>query len=892
MKITFNLRYHTEWGQQLAVCGAIPVLGSTDESVCPAMELTGPDTWSLTIDCPEPPAVLTYHYLVKTTDGYVCRREWGAPHSLPVARGVGAVIVEDWWQDMPADKFAYSSAFTGGFFRRDNRDAEVLSRPGTVRFSVQAPLVGPGQALALLGQPDALGKWNPEKALVFNDSKFPVWTLDVPLAGMPEACEYKLLVIDKATREIAAWEARDNRHLILPSHEPLDQVVIAGLRAVSPFAPWRGAGTAVPVFSLRSEADFGVGDFADLKAMADWCAATGQKVLQLLPVNDTTLTGTWVDSYPYRANSTFALHPMFLRLEDVGTLKDKVKAEAFEKVRKELNALPQVDYEKVNNTKNEWLHAIYAQDGANTLTSAPYLAFFEANRHWLLPYAAWSVLRDDNGTPDETRWGSYSTYEKEKIAAFIAKRRDEIGYYCFVQYHLDRQLRSARDYARSLGVVLKGDVPIGIGRHSVDAWLYPQLFNLNSQAGAPPDDFSVFGQNWGFPTYNWDEMAKDGFAWWKSRFRKMAEYFDAYRIDHILGFFRIWQIPESELHGLLGVFNPALPFTPEELSSRGFHIDVELQTKPLIEDWMLDDFFAPYTDEVKEKFLELIGDGRYRLRDVVNTQKKVAAYFSQQEKSEKNEKLCDSLLGLIDEVLFIEDPYRKGYYHPRISAQSTYQYRRLSDWDKGAFDALYNDFFYHRNDDFWRGKALWKLPPLIDATRMLCCAEDLGMIPACVPDVMHRLQILSLEIQRMPKDLDETFADTWHYPYLSVCTTSTHDMPGIRQWWESDPALAQRYYTEVLHEPGGSPFYAEPWICGKILRLHLESPSMLCIIPLQDWLSADAKLRRHDPREEQINEPSNPEHYWRYRMHLTLEQLQKEDSFNKALADSIARSNR
>ncbi len=508
MKIKFNLRYHTEWGQQLAVCGAIPLLGSTDESVCPAMELTGPDTWSLTIDCPEPPTVLTYHYLVRTTDGHVSRREWGAPHSLTVARGAGAIIIEDWWQDMPADKFAYSSAFTGGFFRRGKRDEEAPSRPGTLRICVEAPLVGPGQVLALLGEPEVLGKWNPEKALIFNDARFPLWTLDVPLAGMPEACEYKLLILDKETRRIEAWEARDNRNLLLPSHDALDQIVIAGLRAVSPFAPWRGAGTAIPVFSLRSEADFGVGDFSDLKMMAEWCAATGQKVLQLLPVNDTTLTGTWVDSYPYRANSTFALHPMFLRLEDVGTLKDKAKAEAFEKVRKELNALPQVDYERVNDTKNEWLRAIYKQDGANTLTSAPYLAFFEANRHWLLPYAAWSVLRDEYCTPDETRWGAYSAYEKEKIATFIAQKRDEIGYYCFVQYHLDRQLRGARDYARSLGVVLKGDVPIGIGRHSVDAWQSPKLFNLNSQAGAPPDDFSVFGQNWGFPTYNWTRWRK------------------------------------------------------------------------------------------------------------------------------------------------------------------------------------------------------------------------------------------------------------------------------------------------------------------------------------------------------------------------------------------------
>ncbi|MDE6811258.1 MAG: 4-alpha-glucanotransferase, partial [Muribaculaceae bacterium] len=496
-------------------------------------------------------------------------------------------------------------------------------------------------------------------------------------------------------------------------------------------------------------------------------------------------------------------------------------------------------------------------------------------------------------TPDNNLWGDYAVYDEAKVDQFIAEHRAQIDYFYFVQYHLDRQLREVRDYAHNHGVILKGDIPIGIGRESVDAWQSPHLFNMDCSAGAPPDDFSVLGQNWGFPTYNWEVMAADGFQWWKSRFRKMSDYFDSYRIDHILGFFRIWQIPLDALHGLLGYFNPALPFSPDELRNNyDFWIDPEIQAKPLCLEWMLTDFFGDATDEVKELYLDNIGYGRYRLKEFIDTQVKVRNHFRHLEKTERNQRIENALMGLIDDVLFIEDPYQKGHYHPRISAQFTYQFRNLTDYEKWCFNRLYNDFFYHRHNEFWYGKAMWKLPPLLDATGMLACGEDLGMIPDCVPEVMHRLEILSLEIQRMPKDPKSEFGDTWHYPYFSVCTTSTHDMGGIRAWWESDPAQSQRFFNSVLHEFGQSPYFAEPWICEKILWLHLASPSMLCIIPLQDWLSADGDLRRENPNEEQINVPANPTHYWRYRMHLTVEQLQNEHNFNAALRDKIHQSGR
>lgn len=384
------------------------------------------------------------------------------------------------------------------------------------------------------------------------------------------------------------------------------------------------------------------------------------------------MTGTWTDSYPYNANSTFALHPQFIHLPDAGVKADR----KYKALQKELNALPAVDYERVNGEKLRLLREAFSAGGQEVISSKEYQRFYSANKGWLIPYAAFRVLRDQNGTPEFEKWKTLSEYSETKVKSFCSRHKAETDFYCYLQFCLDAQLKDAVEYAHSKGIAIKGDLPIGISRTSVDAWQYPRLFNLDSQAGAPPDAFSADGQNWGLPTYNWDEMAKDGYAWWKSRLGKMSEYFDAFRIDHILGFFRIWEIPAGVKSGLLGHFNPALPYSADELRGRGFNPDSQL---------------------------------------------------------------------------FVPDPHREGWYHPRIAAQNTEDYRTLNGYMKDAYNNLYNDFFYHRHNGFWKDCAMRKLPALLDSTRMLACGEDLGMIPACVPEVMRELRILSLEIQRMPK---------------------------------------------------------------------------------------------------------------------------------------------
>ncbi len=837
-----------------------------------------------------------YRYsVVNDCDTTTIREEYGAPHSIDITdQHINHLSLIDRWNDIPPHKPFYAQAFTKCINRRREVSAQASSAtPGHMLIRIEAPEVSPDETLVMTGSCDFLGNWDPKLAPEMNDTLFPTWQLSIPVDELPENFEYKMVKVKRSNREIIKWEDGTNRYFSKQCTYNADTTVIGGLIFNLEHPTWRGTGVAIPVFSLRSNEDWGAGDFLDLIRLTDWANATGQQFIQILPINDTTMTGTWMDSYPYNANSTFALHPLYLRLDAMGVFDDQARNKHYRDLADELNSLKSIDYERVTQLKIAYTRELFELKGTKTLESDSFKKFVADNEEWLRPYAAFCVLRDIYGTPCFEQWEQYSHFDANIIDRFIESHQHDIDYVYYLQYHLNKQLRQAGEYARKHGVAIKGDIPIGISRTSVDAWTNPQLFYLDSQAGAPPDDFSILGQNWGFPTYNWEEMSRDGFKWWKGRFVKMAQYCDAYRIDHVLGFFRIWQIPMDAIHGLLGYFNQALPLTAEEMArDYDFTFDADLFTQPYITDKILHELFAEYHDEVSVTYLEKTADNRYTLKPPYSTQRQIAELSVAMESTDRTKRITNGLMALIDEVLFIKDPHTPDRYHPRIAASQTHIYHTLNEFQRQRFDRLYNDFFYHRHNDFWLSKAMWKLPPLINATGMLTCAEDLGMIPHCVPEVMERLRILSLEIQRMPKDPGYRFGDPSHYPYYSVCTTSTHDMSGIRGWWEENRESTQQFYNEVLGHDGKAPCFAEPWICEEIVRMHLASPSMLCILPLQDWLSIDGTLRRENPNDERINVPADSRHYWRYRMHLPLESLLENTAFNSRLKKMLTDSHR
>ncbi len=460
------------------------------------------------------------------------------------------------------------------------------------------------------------------------------------------------------------------------------------------------------------------------------------------------------------------------------------------------------------------------------------------------------------------------------------------GFWYYVQYVLDAQLKAAHDHAQAMHVVLKGDIPIGISRYGVDAWMQPELFNMNGQTGAPPDAYSDKGQNWGFPTYNWDAMMADGCAWWVARFRKMAEYFDAYRIDHVLGFFRIWEIPTHSVHGLLGQFVPSRGMTREEIEAYGLPFREDDYLQPYITDGILDSLFGADAASVAAKYLEKCGENRYAMRPEYATQRKVEAAFAADNTEESND-IKEKLYRLISDVLFVKDRSNDRLYHPRVGVQNDFIYESLTDDEKNCFNRLYDDYYYRRNDALWRSEAMKKLSLLTQSTRMLPCAEDLGMVPSCVPGTLNDLRILSLEIQSMPKEYGLRFGRLKHNSYRSVCTISTHDMPTLRQWWDEDAERTQDYYRTILRRGGEAPHPLPGWLAKDIVMRHLLCRSMLCLLSIQDWLAIDEKLRLPDANAERINVPSNPRNYWHYRMHLTIEQLMAATEFNATVKTMV-----
>lgn len=890
MTVQFNIEYKAMFGEQIVV----NIQTEEGELKLP-LETTDGERWACDWCVESPEKSYTYYYGVER-EGRAVKTEWlMIKHQLDVnAKKAAVYTLYDHWKAMPEDAYLYSSAFTDCINHQAPQEMKPETGSKIVRLIVRAPQLHDGERLGVLGADKALGAWDVQKILPMTQHTYNEWVADIDAAHLEGShLEFKFVAFRNAKNELL-WETSMNRTVDLPEMKAGELVSYELDQAFFALYNRKLAGTLVPVFSLRTRKSAGIGDFGDLKAMIDFVASTGQKVLQLLPVNDTTITHTWTDSYPYSCISVFAIHPQYANLHALPELKDaKARAEA-EKTRAELNALDKIDYEKVNDFKINYLRQIFNQEGEKMMKTAEYKAFFQDTKQWLVPYAQYSYLRDKNGTADFNQWPDHQVWDEAERKALADPKTaayKNVAFFYFVQFVLDRQMQEAHEYAKAKGVILKGDIPIGVNRNGCDVWTEPKYFNLNGQAGAPPDDFSVNGQNWGFPTYNWFEMLKDGCQWWNRRFQNMARYFDAYRIDHVLGFFRIWEIPVHSVHGLLGQFAPALAMSREEIESYGLHFQDDRFTRPFITDWVLDRVFHERAGEVKEKYLDRLDDERYQMKPEVDTQRKVEALFADVT-DEKELWLRDGLYALISDVLFVRDHTNPGVFHPRISAQLDFIYESLYDNDKAAFNRLYNDYFYRRNNQFWYQEAMKKLPKLVQATRMLVCAEDLGMVPDCVPWVMDELKILSLELQSMPKDPSVKFGHLSRNPYRSVCTISSHDMPTLRMWWDENVQRTQEYYNTMLYRQGPAPHPLPGWLASDIISRHLTSPSMLCILSIQDWLATDEALRLPDADAERINIPANPKHYWRYRMHLNIEDLAADKRFVQNITEMISQSGR
>jgi 4-alpha-glucanotransferase len=898
MRVQFYLRFHTKYGQSLWITGNTEELGNNDLQKVIPLEYLNDDFWSASLEIKRKhlEKKITYKYLLKNEAGEWLK-EWGYDRTLEeFKKETDDLQVIDTWN--------HAGEFENAFFTTPFKNVLLKKNLTIVKenpdkffthiFRVKAPLLKKYEVICIIGSGKRLAEWS-EVNPVLMTKEDNWWTNKLDLSEETFPLAYKYGIYNTKEKRFISYESGNNRLLYSDAAKKKVTVLHDGFTNM-PNNTWKGSGVAIPVFSLRSKNSFGVGEFADIRLLVDWAKSTGLKLIQLLPINDTIASNSWMDSYPYGAITAFGLHPMFINLSKVAGKEYASQLKPLKSKQQELNELPVVDYEEVIKYKISLLQKLYEFIGAESLESEEFKEYFGENKYWLESYASYCYFRDKYKTPQYEAWKTNSIYKKEEIDKLVSPKSStyrEIGFYYFVQFHLHLQLKEAVDYAHKKGIVLKGDIPIGISRNSCDAWVAPELYNMHWQAGAPPDDFAAVGQNWGFPTYNWKKMQEDGFAWWRQRFEQMSYYFDAFRIDHILGFFRIWSIPDNATQGILGRFVPCIPVHINEFGEKGIWFDYQRYCRPYITDQVINEIFGDLTEKVRSEFLVTNQFGGYDLDLKFETQQQVAAHFALLEENDENNRLNNGLCDLISNVILFDDEDQPGLqYHFRIAMEKTSSFRNLDYYTQEKLKDLSVNYFFRRQDDFWAKEAMNKLPALKEATNMLICGEDLGMVPECVPDVMKQLGLLSLEIQRMPKDPKQEFFHPNDAPYLSVVTPSTHDMSTIRGWWEEDKKKTHKFYSNVMGQWGDAPYYCEAWVNRAIVLQHLYSPAMWSIFQLQDILGMSETLRRENPHEERINNPANPKHYWQYRMHILLEDLLKQNEFNDELKGYVVNSGR
>lgn len=894
VEIIFQIRFHTEFGQRLFITGQHDLLGQGDINQALPMEYFDAETWYATIELDiesVPPQGIQYNYLVTESNGI---KVFDAGHDKVITRALCSekqLLIRDSWNHAGYIENAYyTEAFSKVLLKNHiakvpDQSIESVSHI----FRVKTPLLRQSETVCLLGNTPETGNWQENSAIILSrkdDDEYFECNLDLTEVAFP--LHYKYGVFDIAQNRFVRYEEGENR--ILQDVFSKDKITLVNdgwLRL--PTGYWKGAGVAIPVFSIRTRHGLGIGEFNDIKYLADWAKKTGIQLIQLLPVNDSTARHSWLDSYPYAAISAFAFHPMYLHVDELVQRSGVTLSFDLDAERKRLNDLSAVDYEAVNQLKWQIIEALYPVLKNEIFETDTYKAYYKANQNWLLPYAAFCYLRDKYKSVDFDQWPAHQQYDEDDVNTLLKSADfDQIAIHFFTQYLLHEQFKEATSYAHQQGIVIKGDIPIGVFRHGSDTWQNPSLYHMDTQAGAPPDDFAVKGQNWGFPTYNWHRMEQDGYAWWRQRFEHMSQYFDAFRIDHILGFFRIWSIPMDAVEGIMGHFEPCIPVHINELYDRNISFDFSRFCRPFITRQILTDMLGDQADYVINTFLIHDGFDHYQLRSEFSTQRLVEQYFSEFEENEHNDFLKRSLFDLISNVILFEaGDENESQYHFRFGMQQTSSFKSLDTHTQTKLNDLYINYFFRRQDDFWQRQALQKLPALKHSTNMLICGEDLGLVPGCVPEVMKQLGMLSLEIQRMPKANDKEFFHPADGPYMSVVTPSTHDMSTIRGWWEEDYQKTQRFYNNELGQWGEAPVYCEDWINKSIIIQHFYSPAMWCVFQMQDILGISAAIRRQNPNEERINVPANPRHYWQYRMHLSVEEIMEQDAFNSEIAAFI-----
>ena len=669
----------------------------------------------------------------------------------------------------------------------------------------------------------------------------------------------------------------------------------------------RKTGVVLPLGALYSKECAAVGDFLALKPFADFCKEAGLSVIQLLPVND---TGT--HSSPYSGLSAFALHPLYIRIESMPEFeeakKNKAFATAYRAFKKQYVYQNRFAYTAIAEEKIRLLHLLYSaiekrlfgkakptKENVNVVTAgagqteaqqftAALDAFVQKNE-WVIPYAVFKNLKDDFSQSSWKEWPQEKkTMTKRDIEIRWANKalRTSHNFFVWCQMRAAEQFADAAEYVRAKGIALKGDIPILMNEDSADCWANPAYFDQKWRAGSPPDGENPLGQNWGFPTYNWESLSKDGYVWWQSRIKEAAKYYDAFRIDHILGFFRIWAVDERETNAFLGHANPCCTFSRKELNDLGFDNErIKWLSVPHIPTKDVEDITWNHEEAhaiLKKVGVQIGSEELWNFLPEICSDGDIYAKLFDADFT-RDRAIKDVLAKKWRDRALLE--LKKDEFIAVWSYSASTAWKTLNEKEKKSLEELFSAT-NKKQEDLWKKSALSALTPIVQASGMQPCAEDLGVGLKSMPEVLSELDIFSLKVVRWTRDWfsqNQPYIPFSKYPELSVATTSVHDSSTLRQWWNEEKqsvnAYCETFFKTRKDAPNANAEF-DVGVAEALLETSARCNSAWFINPLQDYLFLDAAYYLENPDDERVNVPGSVNEFnWTYRMPVLLEDLSK-----------------
>ena len=607
----------------------------------------------------------------------------------------------------------------------------------------------------------------------------------------------------------------------------------------------RKTGVVVPLGALYTASNQAVGDFPALKPFADFCKQSGFTVIQLLPVND---TGT--QSSPYSGLSAFALHPIYIRLENLPEFEDILKrsrnfSSAYKSFNKTFKYKNRFDYEQISAEKIKLLHLYYtalekkispkktkANPNPDTTLAPKFyekLEKFTEENEWVISYAVFKNLKDDHFQASWKEWEE----DKQKLNHKQIETRwnnkalkSAHNFFVWCQMCAAEQFKDAADYVRSCGIVLKGDIPILMNEDSVDCWAYPEYFNQELRAGSPPDGENPVGQNWGFPTYNWQNISADGYKWWKDRVKAASRYYSAFRIDHVLGFFRIWAVNSKETTAFLGHTVPFKTFTREDLHNAGFDDGrIRWLSEPHVPTSVVEDVTWDHEEAhaILQRICNRVGtEELWLFKEDIKTDGDIYKQFFAEDYTRDNN-IKQALSNKWRDRAIIE--LSKDNFIPVWSYTGSTAWQSLNGEEKQSLEKLFAQNDKEQNE-LWKQQALDVLRPIVSETSMVPCAEDLGVNLQSLPEVLEELSILSLKVIRWNRIWEQNgqpYVPFAQYPERSVATTSVHDSSTLRQWWNEEKQSVQAYLDMCSANESDRSIKADDTFTSKVASFVLSS---------------------------------------------------------------------